>query len=379
VKRLLLLGGGHAHVQVVRAFAASPPPATAVALINNTRLTAYSGMLPGFVAGHYTRAESHIDLAALCSVCGVRFFEQEAHALDLAGRRVMSVEGAHAYDVLSVDTGSTPPLDRIEGAHAHALPVKPVDRFIAAVEAMSSGDAARAPRAIAVVGAGAAGVELILALDHRLRQGRPAALPALRLVTDSARILEEFPSRARKLAVRILRRQGIGIHTGAPAARVDPAGIVLADGMRIEAERVLLTNGAQPHPMFAQAGLQTDRRGFIAVSAGLQSLSHPAVFACGDVAAVIEHPRPKAGVFAVRQGPPLARNLRRALAGEPPLPFVPQRRYLVLLSTGSKHAIATRNGLTVHGEWVWRWKDRIDRRFVALFDAARIGARAHRN
>jgi len=375
MKRLLLLGGGHAHVQVVRAFGLSPPHDTEVALMNTTRLTAYSGMLPGFVAGHYTRAESHIDLAALCAIFGVRFIEEEACEIDLAGRSVAGRRGGrHAYDLLCVDTGSTPPLDRIEGADRYALPVKPAERFIAWVERSMAGDAVTTGRSLAVVGGGAAGVELVLALDHRLRRQIPARGFALRLVTDAARILGEFPGRARKLAEQILRQQGIEVHTDARVARVDDAGIVLASGIRIDADHVILTTGAAPHPMFARCGLQTDPRGFIVVSAGLQSLSHPEVFACGDVATVLAHLRPKAGVYAVRQGPPLARNLRRVLAGAPPLPFVPQRRYLVLVSTGRKHAIATRNGLTLQGEWVWRWKDWIDRRFVARFDAHRIRA-----
>ncbi len=345
MKRLLLLGGGHAHVQVVRAFGESPPPDTDVMLINRTRFTAYSGMLPGYVAGHYTREESHIDLAALCSVCGVRFIEREASVLDLAGRTVFDREGErYGYDLLCVDTGSTPPLDGIEGADRHAVPVKPVEGFTAAVERWSADGGDPGARSVAVVGAGAAGVELVLALDHRLRRGLPSGRRfGLRLVTDTDRILEGFPARARRLAERILSWQGIVVHAGVRVERVDATGILLDSGRRIDAAEVILTTGAAPHPMFARSGLQTDARGFIAVSDALQSLSHPEVFACGDVASVLAYPRPKAGVFAVRQGPPLTRNLRRALGGEPPLPFVPQCRYLILLSTGDRHAIAVRN------------------------------------
>jgi len=383
MKRLLLLGGGHAHVEVVRAFGKSPPHDTQVSLMSSTHLTAYSGMLPGYVAGHYTREESHIDLAALCAVCGVRFIEREADALNLTARAVLDRHGErHAYDLLSVNTGSTPPLHTIEGADRRTIAVKPVDRFIAALERWDANDAAGPGRTVAVVGAGAAGVELVLALDHRLRRKLPPVQPfVLRLVTDAPRILDEFPARARTLVEQILRRQGIDVQTAARVERVDAAGIALASGVRIEADAVILTTGASPHPMFARSGLQTDARGFIAVSAGLQSLSHPKVFACGDVAAVLAHPRPKAGVFAVRQGPPLVRNLRRALAGAPPVSFVPQRRYLVLLSTGGRHAIAIRNGLTLHGAWAWHWKDWVDRRFVARFDArqlARSGPRPSR-
>ncbi|RPI47249.1 MAG: FAD-dependent oxidoreductase [Betaproteobacteria bacterium] len=376
MKRLLLLGGGHAHVQVVRAFAGSPPADANVALMSTRWLTPYSGMLPGFIAGHYTHAQSHIDLAALCEAARVRFIEEEACAVDLARREVVGVSGGrHCYDLLCVDTGSTPPLDRVPGAAAHAIPIKPVDRFIDAIDGLTVRAHQLAGRTIAVVGAGAAGFEVVMALDYRIRSriGRKPQ-PRLLLLTDARQILPEFPPRVRRLAERILDRQGIRVHVRAHAAEIDASGIRLANGARLDAEHVIFVTGAAAAPMYARSGLQTDARGFIAVNPGLQSLSHPEVFACGDIASMLDHPRPKAGVFAVRQGPALIRNLRRALAGEPPLPFHLQRHYLVLLSTGGKHAIATRNGWTVHGKWVWRWKDWIDRRFVGGFRPSADGS-----
>ena len=372
MKHLLLLGGGHAHVQVVRAFGTSPPADTTVTLMSTRRLTPYSGMLPGFIAGHYSHTQSHIDLAALCEAAGVRFIEEEACALDLVRREIAGEAGGrYSYDLLSVDTGSTPALDLVPGAAAHAIPIKPVDRFIDAIDRLTARAHQLVGRTIAVVGAGAAGFEVVLALDYRIRAriGRKPQ-PRLLLVTDTQQILPEFPPRVRRLAERILERQGIRVHVRSLAVEIDANGIRLEGGARLDAEHVILVTGAAPAPMYAHAGLQVDSNGFIAVNPGLQSLSHPEIFACGDIASVLDHPRPKAGVFAVRQGPGLTRNLRRALAGEPPLPFGPQRHYLALLSTGSRHAIATRNGCTVHGEWVWRWKDWIDRRFVAGFRTA---------
>ncbi|MCC6534468.1 MAG: FAD-dependent oxidoreductase [Burkholderiales bacterium] len=371
MKRLLLLGGGHAHVHVIEAFGRAPSSAAEVVLLSENRLTPYSGMLPGLIAGHYRYAEAHIDLAALCARCGVRFIEQRALALDAASRRVATACGeSHTYDLLSVNTGSTPPL-AVPGAQQHAIAVKPIAAFLHALEALVRRPHDCAEHGIVVVGTGAAGVEVVLALDYRLRRHLGAARrPPLRLAGESDAILEQFPRRVRYHAERILRRQMVEIHTAAKVAEVDANGIRLHDGQRIAASHVVFATGAAAPPLFARAGLATDQRGFITVGASLQSTSHPEIFAAGDVASVVPHPRPKAGVFAVRQGPWLARNLRRALAGKAPRSFVPQRHYLVLLSAGAKHAIATRNGFTLAGDWVWRWKDRIDRRFVARFGAA---------
>jgi len=374
MRQLILLGGGHAHVQVVRAFAASAPSDTAVTLISSTRLTPYSGMLPGLIAGHYTHGEAHIDLAALCAAAKIRFIEQEACALDVERRSLETTTGdRHAYDLLSLDTGSTTPLDRVPGAATHAIAVKPVDRFLDAIERLATDLRRRPSTAIGLVGAGAAGIEVILALAHRFHTSVPSEhRPTLHLITDSDGILGEFPRTVRRYAEDALHAEGIELHAGARAAQVDAKGIDLENGTRLSLDHTIFVTGAAPAPMYERAGLRTDERGFVLVDACLQSVSHPEVFACGDTATVQQHPRPKAGVFAVRQGPPLANNLHRALAGKPLQSFVPQNNYLVLLSTGRKHAIATRNGWAVQGRWVWKWKDWIDRRFVTRFQAERI-------
>lgn len=374
-KRLLLLGGGHAHVQVVRAFAAQPPPDTEVSLMSAARHTPYSGMLPGLVAGHYTRDEAHIDLAALCAAAGATFIEERACAIHPVRSRIESTTGAqHEYDVLSLDTGSVSPLARVEGAREHAVPVKPVDAFLRAIDRLDEDVAAGTTASIAVVGAGAAGFEVVLAIEHRLRTLRIARpKPALHLVTEATTILAEFPARVRRLGMRALNAHGVTVHVDRRVAAVTAEGLRLDDGTTLRAAPVFFVTGAEPTKMYRTAGIATDAQGFVAVHPTLQSVSHPNIFACGDVASVADHPRPKAGVFAVRQGPPLTENLRRALGSEPLQPFTPQRRYLVLLSTGDKHAIATRNGLAVQGKWVWRWKDHIDRSFMNGFLPSVIG------
>jgi selenide,water dikinase len=373
MKRLVLLGGGHAQIQAVKAFGSEPPAETSLVLINRSRFTPYSGMLPGLIAGHYSHAECHIDLAWLSAQSNVEFVEQEATRLDLAARRVHCADGsAQSYDVLSIDTGSTPPLGMAPGAAEHALPVKPIEAFLPRARALVAECGTPGEHSIALVGGGAAGFEVLLALAYRIeRQCAGRVTPQFHWVTDTQEILPTFTRRVRSSALRIMARRCVTIHTGARVERVTHQGIEFAGGRRVDAGHVIWVTGAAPASMFAAAGLQTDARGFIAVDPALRSLSHPNVFACGDVASVLDYPRPKAGVFAVRQGPPLTRNLRLALANREPSPFAPQERFLVILSTGERYAIATKGGYAIEGAWVWAWKDWIDRRFTQRFQPTR--------
>ena len=374
MKRLLLLGGGHSQVQAIKAFAADPPPDTTVTLINRSRLTPYSGMLPGLIASHYTHAECHIDLAWLCAQAKIAFSEQEAIDLDLERREVRCAAGhSFGYDLLSVDTGSTPPLDAVAGAREHAMPVKPIENFLTQAAALTDRCTRGGHHRVVLVGGGAAGFEVLLALVHRITRNLAAqdrGRIAFHWVTDTHAVLPTFPARVRESALRIMTVRQVEVHTGARVERVSASGVDLIGGERIDATDVIWATGAEAAPMFARAGLATVSGGFIAIDPALRSLSHPEVFATGDVATVAEHPRPKAGVFAVRQGPPLTRNLRLALAGRKPQAFVPQERFLVILSAGTRYAIATRGRFCVEGAWVWTWKDWIDRRFLQQFKPA---------
>jgi selenide,water dikinase len=163
---------------------------------------------------------------------------------------------------------------------------------------------------------------------------------------------------------RVLRARDVACYARSRVTRIDAGVAHLADGRSIPADYVVWATGAAAPAWLRDAGLATDERGFVLVAATLQSCSHPEVFAAGDVATMAGHPRPKSGVFAVRQGPPLARNLRHALIGRAPEAYRPQTTALALVSTGDKHAIASWGRIAWEGDWVWRWKDRIDRRFM---------------
>ncbi|MFO1205003.1 MAG: FAD-dependent oxidoreductase [Burkholderiales bacterium] len=367
MKRLLLLGGGHAHVHVMRALARTPPPATQVTLVSRGRFTPYSGMLPGLLSGLNTFEESHIDLKWLASDTGCAFVAAEATRIDVRARRVECADGtSFDYDVLSIDTGSTPAIDHVPGAREHALPVKPVDRFLAEWDAIESQIAAGKRPCIAVVGGGAGGVELLLSLQHRLRTTIGDTTRFL-LVTDEADVLMSHNASVRRIFRDILKARGVEVHLGHAVVRVDPGVLHRTGGETIRTDFAVWVTTASAPTWIAEAGLATDNRGFIAVNDRLQSTSHPEVFAAGDVATMLGHPRPKSGVFAVRQGPPLARNLRCALSGEALTPHTPQRLALALIGTGDRYAVASWGPFAAKGHWVWRWKRYLDRRWMRTY------------
>ena len=360
MKRLLLLGGGHAHVQVLHALMRQPLPGIEVLLATPYARQMYSGMVPGLVAGRYRTDDCVIPLEPLAVAAGVRFIRTAAVALDAAARQVRLADGQLLpYDILSIDTGPVIDRDAIPGAREHGLFVRPIEDFVQQLDALFERAAAGA-RHIAVLGGGAAGFELVLALRARLSAAR------LTLVTGGPAPLAGYPPRVLCLAAATLQARGVAVLEVACTA-LDAGGLQLGGGARLDCDVALLAVGASAPAWPAGSGLALDAQGFIATGPTLQSLSHPEVFAAGDVASRPDAPHPRSGVYAVRAGPPLALNLRRFAAGQSLATYRPQRRTLNLLACGDGSAIAVWGGGSAQGRWVWRWKDRIDRGFIARY------------
>lgn len=368
LKDLVLVGGGHAHVHVLKSFGMKPMPGVRLTLIGRDIETPYSGMIPGFVAGHYTFDECHIDVARLAAWTGARLIHEEATGIDRANRQVLlKSRPPISYDLLSIDVGAAPSLEMIAGAAEWATPVKPIAelgrRWLAFLD---SKKAWLGPLNIAVIGGGAGGVELALAIDHRLRAVAKGAQVKVTLATKGE-ILAAQAAAAQRTMRAIFQRRGIGLLEKAAVQRIERGAVQIRDDKWLQADAVFVVTEASAAKWFATTGLPLDERGFFAVDDTLRSTGDQQVFAVGDCATVLEHRRPKAGVFAVRQGPPLAENLRRALLGKPLAPFTPQRRYLSILGTGDGRAVATRGSWAIEGAWVWRWKDHIDRRWMRMY------------
>ena len=359
---LVLAGGGHAQVAVLKSLAMKPVAGLRTTFVCRDVNTPYSGMSPGFVEGVWSAEDIHIDLARLAQMAGARFInatithiDAEAHLIQLEGRPPLS------FDVLSLNIGGEPDLAAIEGADEHCIPVKPIGLFRARLEALT---AIGHPGRIAVIGGGAAGCELALALSRRWL-GATGTRPRIDIFTRSARLVPEMPLRAARLIFDSLAAAGIEVHSGQPVTRVTADGLYLDNGSHHPADVTFLVTAVAPPSWLAATGLALDDRGFVAVKRSLQSISHPHVFAAGDIATLVDDPRPKAGVYAVRAGPVLAANIRRHLWGRRLRNWSPQTRALAILGTADGRAVAIRGNHASSSRAWWWLKKWIDRRWMA--------------
>lgn len=362
-QQLLLVGAGHAHAQVLRDWARAPVAGVQLTVVSPSELSPYSGMVPGWLAGHYRFEAICIDFAALARAAGARLVIDEVQGIDTIARRVRLAGGpALGWDLLSLNVGSTlvPPA----GLPGRVLALRPLGRLRAAWDGLLAqhADGAEPIRRVQAVGGGAAGVEALLAVLARLRAQQPGGRVEGELLTRGE-LLPGLAPAAVHAARAALQRAGVDVRTDTDfdAGQVQPGGLLL------------WATGAQAHPWQRSSGLAVGESGFFQVDRHLQSVGQPRVFAVGDCAQW-SPPLPKAGVYAVRQGPVLTANLRAALAGAPLRAYRPQHRFLVLLATADGRAIAARGGWALHGprlgRWAWRWKDHIDRSFVSGFSAA---------
>ena len=367
MKQLVLLGGGHAQIGVLASLAERPMTGCEVHLITPYRRQIYSGMLPGWVAGHYPLEACAIGLDALAARAGVAFHQAAAVALDPPRHALRCDDDTDVpFDVLSIDTGPVAATDDLPGSVENALPIRPIEGFVAAwPELVERVRAVGGRFDLVILGAGAAGVELAFAMQHRAMTEGWSHL-RLTLVGSDALPLDGAPHTLRKRAAALLAERAIAWVGGSRAERIEPNRLCLVHGAAIDFDACLIVTGAAAPAWPRAAGLATDARGFIQVGPTLQSLSHRQIFAAGDVAAYSDA-RPKSGVFAVRAGPTLTHNLRAMCEGGTLQSWSPQRRALYLVSTGGRHALASWGPWTWHGNWVWHWKDRIDRRFVRRF------------
>ncbi len=363
---LVLVGGGHAHALALRMWGMKPLAGARLTLINPGPMAPYSGMLPGYIAGHYSRDALDIDLVKLARFAGARLIMAPATGIDPVAKTItVQGRGDIAYDVASIDVGIHAQMPNIEGFAEHAIGAKPLDtyadqwaRFVIRAKA---GEVA--PK-VAVIGGGVAGSELSLAMAHALHNA--GVTPEITVIEAGPRITARTEA-AEEFLLGAMRDLGVVPMTLAKVLSIHGGGILLADGRMVESQFTVGAAGAFAHKWLAQAALPTTKDGFVRTNAQLLVEGFEDLFAVGDCAEINDTPRPKAGVFAVRAAPVLAHNLRATLAGRALKAFRPQKDYLKLVSLGEKRAIVEKWGHAKAGAALWRWKDRIDQKFMEQF------------
>lgn len=364
-QRIILAGGGHAHLAVLADWARAPLPGTERVLVTAARHTAYSGMLPGWMAGIYRAEELLIDLAPLAEQAGARLVLDRVAGLDADRRMVMLASGeSMAFDILSLATGGEADLADLAPLGDRVLALRPLDRFMASWPAMVSDMGQHREAALAVVGAGAAGVEIALAA----RAALPGRACAITLVSAPGEFLKGHSDGVRRRVLAELARRGIALRLAHATGTGE--GLLLSDGTMLGADRVIAATGSRAPGWLAQSGLASTPAGFVEVGADMRSTSHPAILAAGDIVERVDRPLPRSGVHAVKAGPVLAANIRALLDGGPLCTYQPRRHSLYLLATGEKQAIGSWGALAFGGKAAWWLKDRIDRRFVGSYQRA---------
>jgi selenide,water dikinase len=364
--QLLLIGGGHAHLAVLDLLARRHRTGIDVTLVSPHGSVAYSGMLPGHLAGHYSLEESSIPLDPLCEKASADFVRDRVTKLDLEQRVALTEAGGMLpFDLVSIGVGSGPDRTTIPGLE-HALPVRPLEQLIGAWRALEQRFAGTPlPQTLTVIGGGPAGTELVAAMAYRAREARLQLKPSI--ITGHGGLLPGMPRATRRLMQKRLTALGVRV-LEADAESMRPNAVMIRGAGEFHADVIVAATGAAAWPWMKESGLKCDARGFIEVNSHLQSVSHPFVFAAGDCATMAGHPHAKSGVYALRAAAPLGENLFRTMTRRRLTSYRPQKRALYLLSAGGQDAVGVWGRLVIDGAWVWRWKDRIDRSFVRRFN-----------
>ena len=375
-KQLVLIGAGHAHLQILTWWRRRPIPGVELTMVTAFDRATYSSMLPSTLAGLYQPDQMMIDLPKLCAHCGVRLIVDRANRLDPeVGLIMFAHQPALYFDAAAINIGSVPAAEPLWQAHRILISVKPLPSFLQRFEVrfhelVEQWRMAPGPELlqIVIVGAGAAGIELALCLEQHKHE---LELPAdVRIVDGNSAILPGYSPKTIHRVSKLLKLRGIDLHLGSSVIDCDdegPSSLVLENGERIRADLVIWAAGASPPMALRGFELPKSERGFLAARRTLQTTADAPIFVSGDTADIEGALVPKAGVYAVRQAPVLWKNLRRHFAGMPLVEYQPQRGFLSLLSCGDGTAILDYKGFTSHSSWAWTLKDWIDRRWMKRF------------
>lgn len=378
IKKLLLAGAGHAHIGMLRQIsdASLDTSDIDICLVSEQTQTIYSGMLPGWMAGHYQLDDISIDTKSLCARAGVRFIQQaitQVHAAsntvvtdgnDMStGDETLADDKALAldYDVLSLNTGADTDIRWLESS-AGVIAIRPLSAFITHWQQILADAQQSDNYQLAIVGAGAAATELVMAaqvaLQHINNNHQVTLVCGKQLLSGfNARFQERVIQQLHRHGIKIVRERAIDYRNGHLSTTDDSLPI----------NAVIAATGVVGAAWTTNTDLQTVDKGFIAVNNLQQSISHPNVFAVGDVATRVDKEVAHSGVHAVHGGAVEDDNLFAYLKGESMQEYQPKARTLYLLSCGDKYAIASWGDWSLQGRGLWYLKRYIDKRFVKSY------------
>ncbi len=368
---LVLVGGGHSHAIILKLWGMNPLANVRLTLITDVFYTPYSGMLPGHIAGFYSYDETHINLHHLALFAKADFYLDKVIGLDLTKNQVICQNSSPvAFDYLSIDIGSTPQMLTVKGASESVIPAKPVPQLLDAWSNIiqKAENCPTSPLSLAIVGGGAGGVELALNMQSCLSRILHPQKLTIYLIHKGEKVLQNHNNWVSYLLQNTLIKKRIKTYLQETVTEIrNNNEIFCQSGLKLQADHIFWVTQASAPSWVKASGLTTDKKGFILVKDTLQSVSHPPIFATGDIATMEHYQRPKAGVFAVRQGNPLFKNLQNILLEKPLKNYHPQKYYLALIGTGDKKAVASWGCFSVKSSLLWQWKDKIDRQFMQQF------------
>jgi NADH dehydrogenase FAD-containing subunit len=366
MKRLVLIGGGHAHMVTLSKLESFISRGYQVTVIQPSNHHYYSGMGPGMLGGTYEPEDIRFATKQLVESKGGRFVKAHASVIDSKEQVVHLVESDEKikYDVLSCNAGSYVPKDIVEGAGDNVFSAKPIEELNRAKETILK-KLSDGPISIAVIGGGPAAVE-IAGNIHQLCKKKALHQPQIRLFSGPE-LMSNGPLRVQKLIRKLLLRKGIEIIAKGYVERVVDGKIVVKNDTTYTADIIFPAIGVKPSKIFSKSGLDIGPDGGLKVNSFLQSTRHANIFGGGDCIYYADQPLGKVGVYAVRQNLVLYNNLMAALEEKPLERFSPGGNYLLIYNLGEGEGVLSKWSFTFSGKIAFIIKDYIDRKFIKVF------------
>ena len=373
---IVLLGAGHTNAHVLRMWKMKPIENAQLVCVSNHPIATYSGMMPGVLAGQYSVPEMEIDLVRFCASAGVRLVLGNVTGIDREQRELQFADRPPlAYEYLSVGVGSRPTIKGVEVKDDSKLvAVKPMQTFLERLQAhlRTTAKSPTKPR-IAIVGGGIGSIEIAFCLHRRIKDN-PESLGLsagqqveITLLTGAKRVGAGLIDSTQDRVKAAFDLHGLKQQTGSRVKTIDGQQLQLANGTSHDFDLIIWATSAVAPELLSVFDLDVDDRGFLKTRPTLQTISDDNIFVVGDSGTMVDFDLPKAGVFAVRQGPVLWDNLQRAVWNRKLTSYQPQRSFLKLINTADGKTIAERGNRSFYAGWCWYLKNRIDKKFMRMY------------